>query len=975
MLNSATATPLRTDERDSAWWSAALRPDEMRPDELRPDELRPDEMAGGTPPWAQYVERSIAAHRCVTPVTAGEDWQQAFMSCLQPLLTVAREDLTAAGHTGVLTEQFLRRLGLRLVKLSSRTLVLELARARDRGELAGATPALRFLDFTHQLVGGSELAEFLAAYPVLARVLGESCRQSIEGHLELLARLAEDRESLVDGIFGGRDPGALVSVEPAGDSHRGGRATATLAFADGRRLIYKPRSLDLHGHFNELVDWLNSKTGLDLRTVRLERRTDYGWLEFITAEPCADEGAVRRFYHRQGALLALLYVLDGTDMHYENLIAVGEHPVLVDIETLFHPSPTPPGAIGSDPASQSIRSSVSRTALLPLLIVGETGSVADVSGLGGDADAPAAVRADWADAGLDSMHLVRRPTAAPTGNNRPILDGIAVEPRDHEIAVLMGFRDAYQAISRNRGELLGPDGMLARCATDQVRFVPRSTSLYAGLLEEATHPNALRAADGRSQLLDLLWEAGPWLHSLVPHELDDLWEGDVPLFTVNPGSRDVWASDGTHIPGVLAAEGLATVERKIASLSDVDQHRQRWLISATLATRPEPIVHHSTASRPWLGTTGAHPDGALAAATDIADEIVAQVIGKTGGAANWIGLELLDDNHWAVRPMGAGLTNGYTGTALFLAQVGALTGERKYCELARDVIRPIPQLLEALGSDQESAQLIGPGLHGLGGISYGLDRLSSLLGDAELSTWLSASLDLAAQLTPDPGEFPAYAEGAAGGLAAMQAIRDVPAAVRLARRYADELVQVVGSGRAAPGQGFARGYQGIAWALGRYGTPGDKYAAAASAAADPDRNGQKPSPGWCSGDAGTTLAQLVAGKPVDLEVYLRTTSERPILADLSLCHGELGAVEPLAWLTESDHPAVEGVRQNRIRLVLAALQQYGPQCGTPRAVPSPGLLTGLAGIGYGLLRLAFPERVPSVLLLESTTGWKRAVRR
>jgi lantibiotic modifying enzyme len=30
----------------------------------------------------------------------------------------------------------------------------------------------------------------------------------------------------------------------------------------------------------------------------------------------------------------------------------------------------------------------------------------------------------------------------------------------------------------------------------------------------------------------------------------------------------------------------------------------------------------------------------------------------------------------------------------------------------------------------------------------------------------------------------------------------------------------------------------------------------------------------------------------------------------------------------------------------------------------PGMMTGLAGIGYGLLRLAEPERVPSVPVLE-----------
>jgi Lanthionine synthetase C-like protein len=36
-------------------------------------------------------------------------------------------------------------------------------------------------------------------------------------------------------------------------------------------------------------------------------------------------------------------------------------------------------------------------------------------------------------------------------------------------------------------------------------------------------------------------------------------------------------------------------------------------------------------------------------------------------------------------------------------------------------------------------------------------------------------------------------------------------------------------------------------------------------------------------------------------------------------------------------------------------------------VESPGLMTGLAGIGYGLLRLAEPTRVPSVLVLTPPT--------
>ena len=37
-------------------------------------------------------------------------------------------------------------------------------------------------------------------------------------------------------------------------------------------------------------------------------------------------------------------------------------------------------------------------------------------------------------------------------------------------------------------------------------------------------------------------------------------------------------------------------------------------------------------------------------------------------------------------------------------------------------------------------------------------------------------------------------------------------------------------------------------------------------------------------------------------------------------------------------------------------------------VETPGLLSGLAGIGFGLLRAARPELVPSVLALEPPRG-------
>jgi lantibiotic modifying enzyme len=51
-------------------------------------------------------------------------------------------------------------------------------------------------------------------------------------------------------------------------------------------------------------------------------------------------------------------------------------------------------------------------------------------------------------------------------------------------------------------------------------------------------------------------------------------------------------------------------------------------------------------------------------------------------------------------------------------------------------------------------------------------------------------------------------------------------------------------------------------------------------------------------------------------------------------------------------------------MVLESIRKHGWLCGNRLHVESPGLMMGLAGIGYELLRLAEPWRVPSVLALE-----------
>jgi len=350
---------------------------------------------------------------------------------------------------------------------------------------------------------------------------------------------------------------------------------------------------------------------------------------------------------------------------------------------------------------------------------------------------------------------------------------------------------------------------------------------------------------------------------------------------------------------------------------------------------------------------------------------------------NWIGLQLVDGTRWMVLPMGASLTDGYLGVGLFLAQLADLTGVSRYATAARRAVPAVARLLGALAGRPHLLSAVGCGAGGLGGIAYGLARMAVLLDDPGLRDWTETAVRVTAQaadLAPPPG----WLAGRSGCLAAMTAVRaetGSAAAEALARTCADELTELVErtGGQCVAGAGpvpagFAAGTAGIAWALTSFaagGAPsrhlraghravrstGEPFSAAGAAGGN----------GWCRGAAGLLLARACLGEAglAGSRAASQALAGRPLLHDLSLCHGELGIADCLAVLgrAASDGSAAAQSRR-RAGFILDAVGRHTRYCGTPGGVETPGLLSGLAGIGYGLLRLGFPDRVPSVLLLE-----------
>ncbi|MER7166278.1 type 2 lanthipeptide synthetase LanM family protein [Micromonospora sp. NPDC000207] len=953
------------------------------------------------PDWVDVVESAVRAAEPLHPdADVPADWRAAFALPLRPLLDQATARLRAGApggdvvDTATLTAALADRLGRRLAGTSARALVAELHRQRTAGLLVGDDGRARFVDFVRRSCTPTGLADLVTRHPVLARWWGQAAMQAADVLRELVTRYAADRPDLVGTLLDGVDPGPLVAVEDRrGDSHRGGRSTSVVRFADGRRLVYKPRDLTPDVRLRVFVDWLNTAVpAVGLRTADCLPRTGYGWTEYVSAAPLADSDAAGRFYRRQGLLLALAHALDTTDLHYENLIASGEYPVLVDAETLFHPGWGDPVDSG-DPAADLLAASVYRTALLPMIVVGDQG-IMDLSGVGGDGGRQSPTsRVEWAEAGTDRMRLVRRAGTFDGALNQPRIGDRVARPEEHEADFLHGFRLGYAAIEADRDTF---GRLVEESASATVRLVVRPTWSYRTLLDEATHPDLLRDGLDTDRAYGVLWgrTGGHGDPVFARHEVTALWRGDVPYFTASVGGLWLTGQDGERTGLRLRRRGVDGALDRIAGFGESDRQDQEWVISACLATRRPVAGHHDAvvSSGPPPGTA-APPPRLLAAACAVADQLVARgVPGR--GRVNWLGLELVDDRQWLLLPMGAGLANGYLGVALFLGELARLSGVPRYGEVARRAVGATGPLLDLLAQRPELVRAVGCGaLHGLGGVAYGLARLSTLLDDGQLREWTGTAVELAATVvTPADGGVD-WATGQAGCLAAMASVHaelGLDRAGSVARACADQLADLTVTDTGAPAAtGFADGAAGVAFALHRYVASGagtDRHAAAAEAALTRAVGTAPASSGWCGGAAGLALAVAAStldpastapdvpggGNPTDLDGLVRRLAERPFTDDLSLCHGESGVVEALTVLAAGPAGAAAGAaagraRRRRAALVLDALGWPGRVCGTPGGVPTPGLLTGLAGIGYGLLRSGLAEQVPSALLLEPTS--------
>lgn len=921
------------------------------------------------------------------------------------------------------SQAFLENIVSELLFQMSKPVILEMHIARLEGRLHGETSAERFADFARQLSLEEMILLLLARYPVLARQLVMTIDQWTQYASEFLAHLCADWHMIRTTFTPESDPGLLVKVQAgAGDRHRNGRSVLILQFRSGMQLLYKPKPLAVDLHFQELLTWLNDHgANPPLRTLKLIDRGDYGWSEFVVAAPCASQDEVTRFYERQGSYLALLYVLRAGDLHNENVLAVGEYPIIVDLETLFHPrvgdnDPT----LSKNLAWSTMDQSVWQVGLLPRrLWSGKDSPGVDISGLGG---LPGQMfprpGSNWQGTGTDQMRLVRQNYELSVSQNRPRLGDHDVEILDYNDAIITGFTRMYRLLCEQREALLTEQ--LPRFAHDEIRVVVRSTRLYAKLLIESLHPDLLGDALERDRFFDHAWrqvEQYPFFARIIAAEQHDLHRGDIPVFTTFPDSCTIFTSTRKPLGDLFETPSLEMVQQQIRHLSESDLVKQVWIIKASLATLV--MGREDTIGIALQRTSTQQPvkrEHSLSLATAVGKRLEALALQNDEGAY-WLGVNLVYEHVWSLFPTEIDLYNGISGIALFLGYLGTITGEAHFTHLARLALASIHTHMKEQKKDP--LDLSVGAFDGLGSVIYLLTHLGVLWNEPALLQEAEELIEhLPALIAKD--EHLDIINGSAGCILSLLSLYAIHPSSRILERAiqcGDHLLataQTMPAGTAwttlrqePPLGGFSHGAAGIALSLLKLTeiSGEERFRQTALAALAYDRSlfvpaqhnwadlrtfqalspaskqsnetsvepSQKCLVAWCHGAPGIGLGRLGILKQLglddtttreEIDIALDTTIKEGLVGNHSLCHGVLGNVELLLTAARllnrpEDHEQLE----RATALIVGSIDAYGWITGVPLGVETPGLMTGLAGIGYELLRLAEPDRVPSVLLL------------
>ena len=903
--------------------------------------------------------------------------------------------------TGELTE--------RLLNFYMRPLVAHIKKVSAQGLLHGKTPEERYEDYCRRWYEDFQ-DDFYASYPLLQHVHTTIVDQFYIAVSEIFER-AQTHESDIRKLLGvtDADPLKLESLVLAGDHHNGGRTGCMLVFQQGT-VVYKPRSVEGEQAYYNIIQKLAAHGAPAMRAARVMVGDGYGFMEFIEREET--DFSSKDFLESSGRLAALLYALQGKDMHEENLIPSADGPTPIDLETILHPI-----YIMSEedeeipvPGISSLKArGISTSALLPTRMR----------------------RSDPSQGYVDIGFIQGKQGTNPFRNmaiQRPFRDDAVAQFVSSEVqteeadkddqsdpaeeekqrmseaaradAFASGFAQMYRWICENRQIVL--EIVRTECAGITLRAVIQPTMYYGQLMRMLGNPEALASKDVFMTIMFRTAAFGPKRPlELIVAEVESLWQLDIPFFKHRTDSSEILSPHENAATGVSVQKNA--LEETLSHITDMNEADLEDQLSQIWNAFASPYPANTLVPQPadaWRGRNNLQSEQDFS--SKVADYLVARLYPGLAEKSPWTwvaptpGTQQQHTGAWDTAVLGLDFYSGSLGPALSLAQAAHTLESAEYAQAAHRVFDPIADAVFSEDTPLELPEEITDSVfYGEPGIAFALAGAAECLNDLRLKEAAAVLGNRTAErLAKAEHPSPDYLTGQVGAAALLlgyDLADDREALLGVLDRHAQDIIDGRVEEEWWSHSGFAHGISASIFALSRWNQQmpsperaqhavkilldrlrefdnGESWESQISGWGS--RNGV-----WCHGTAGISLA-LAAVQVWMPELSARADLERAVHhalhegtgRNLTYCHGDMGTLDILEWVIAHipDIPDAEKIRDVLDNGYSTSLLQKTLDDKSVRYSLTPSYMVGTSGVLSWLTRRIGGTRLYTPIIPDST---------
>ncbi len=840
------------------------------------------------------------------------------------------------------------------------------------------------------------IVDVVGVYPMAFKLTVE-CIQRLKENLHELAQRIRNDYSEIERVFcPDKKLGSLQSIRfGLSDLHNGNQGVCILCY-ENAHIVYKPRNMGIDVSWNQMLSRIHDAfPAFQVSAGLAINKQTYGYVSFIEHNECK---SIDSYYRNAGMLLCIASMFGATDLHYENIIATTNSPVVVDLETIISPRPQGRFALIEIDKKTSFVMNVGRTLLLSRWVGEISGGSREIGG-------------------LISLY--------ETGKNSPFIGNNRYSAYQYPEQFVEGFCDLYHWILQNKSVVRR---LIYECGFSdcKVRYVFRRTALYVKLynhflnahfLKRSTMYEAVLSRLGAGIILSFDDKSAERLWPVEQAEEIAIRNGDVPYFFCRGNSNNLETQDGVVVPSFFSASPVELVYKNLEEMSeDRLQYELNYIKKSIQLSKCQPQEQSTTE---LLSYRDIRRDRKAEDST-----VIRSAIEKIHMTLDDYRLDDIDFDYFApvrdqkttrygLAVLEQTLYSGIWGVLLFHAAYARWKNDQ---HLRDQILKKIKKMLDDISENDDNSIYLRLGLaEGIAGVCQALICLSSLLNKPGMIAD-SVSVMLKSRPFIEREKIPTdYFGGIAGHLyiscklykasgdERLIDIIKIDTAKMLSSRELDETTGLYiwkTKSEYAPLTGLAHGQSGYAVALSAaYAILKDEHILSALedtllyeegkynethnnwydfrrflvARRDQDTDQvyhERFMYGSCSGTPGIGMSRIAIlkfkpdlGTEKDIQRAVRFCGSHPLVGCDSLCCGTMGWIE---FLIDAYNKFGESKLLEVARSIATSVS---PDVSGERWILSNlkgiydvSLFTGISGIGYEFIRTELPDEIPPVLI-------------